>query len=76
MSDREIQPDNAALEKADVVHEDVVKDAAQMVALTPEERVLEKQLLRRIDLMIMPLIIVVYLMNYIDRLDSLLQHHS
>lgn len=67
MSDKEIQPDNATLEKADAVHEDVVKDVAQMVALTPEERVLEKQLLRRIDLMIMPLIIVVYLMNYIDR---------
>lgn len=62
-----IQPDNGGLEKGEAFHEDVVKDPVQMVALTPEELVLEKKLVRRIDLMIMPLIIVVYLMNYIDR---------
>ncbi|CRG87099.1 Sugar transporter STL1 [Talaromyces islandicus] len=31
------------------------------------ERILEKKLTRRIDVLIMPLIILVYLMNYIDR---------
>lgn len=63
-----IQPDNGdGLEKGEAVHEDVVKDPVQLVALTPEEKILEKKLVRRIDLMIMPLIIVVYLMNYIDR---------
>lgn len=70
MSDEKspIQPDNdGGLEKGEAVHEDVVKDPVQMVALTPEELVLEKKLVRRIDMMIMPLIIVVYLMNYIDR---------
>ena len=32
-------------------------------ALTPEELEVEKQLRRRIDMMIMPLVILVYLMN-------------
>lgn len=36
-------------------------------ALTPEGAAIEKALVRRIDLLIMPLIILVYLMNYIDR---------
>jgi len=62
-----IQPDNGTLEKGETFHEDVVKDAVQMTALTPEELALEKKLVRRIDLLIMPLIILVYLMNYIDR---------
>jgi len=63
----EIQPDNGTLEKGEAVHEDVVKDPVQLTALTPEELVLEKKLVRRIDILIMPLIILVYLMNYIDR---------
>lgn len=69
MSDEKspIQPDNGTLEKGEAVHEDVVKDPVQMAALTPEELVLEKKLVRRIDILIMPLIILVYLMNYIDR---------
>lgn len=62
-----IQPYDGALEKGEAFHEDVVKDPVQVAALTPEELVLEKKLRRRIDLLIMPLIIVVYLMNYIDR---------
>ncbi|ODM22581.1 hypothetical protein SI65_00170 [Aspergillus cristatus] len=62
-----IQPDNGTLEKGEAVHEDVVKDPVQMAALTPEELALEKKLVRRIDILIMPLIILVYLMNYIDR---------
>ena len=32
-----------------------------------EEIALEKRLLRKIDLLIMPLIVVIYLMNFIDR---------
>ncbi|OJD22152.1 hypothetical protein ACJ73_06504 [Blastomyces percursus] len=35
--------------------------------LTPEELVLEKKLRRKIDTLIMPIVIIVYLMNYIDR---------
>lgn len=37
------------------------------VALTEEERIIEKRLVRRIDFMTLPLAILVYLMNYIDR---------
>lgn len=37
------------------------------VELTPEEKVIEKKLRRKIDGRIMPLVILVYLMNYIDR---------
>lgn len=32
-----------------------------------KEIALEKKLLRKIDLLIMPLIVVIYLMNFIDR---------
>ncbi len=36
--------------------------------LTPEEReALEKQLKRKIDLRLLPAIIIMYIMNYIDR---------
>ena len=35
--------------------------------LTEEELVIQKKLLRKIDSLIMPCVILVYLMNYIDR---------
>lgn len=35
--------------------------------LTPEEKIIEKKLRRKIDTLIMPLVVLVYLMNYIDR---------
>ena len=35
--------------------------------LTPDELVIEKKLRRKIDALIMPCVILVYLMNYIDR---------
>lgn len=37
------------------------------LALTEEELALEKKIRRKLDLMIMPLMIWTYLMNYIDR---------
>lgn len=40
-------------------------------ALTDEELVLEKKLRLRIDLVIMPLIVWTYLLNYIDRYASM-----
>ncbi|KAJ5401125.1 hypothetical protein N7465_011614 [Penicillium sp. CMV-2018d] len=49
--------------KMDLSHEEVV----HMAELTEEEKVIEKQLRKRIDALIMPLAILVYLMNYIDR---------
>ncbi|RHZ51663.1 putative MFS transporter [Aspergillus thermomutatus] len=50
-------------EKAEMSHEEVV----QLAQLTEEEKVVERKLRRRIDSLIMPLVILVYLMNYIDR---------
>jgi hypothetical protein len=50
-------------EKAEMSHEEV----AQLAQLTEEEKVVEKKLRRRLDSTIMPLVILVYLMNYIDR---------
>jgi hypothetical protein len=48
---------------------DVVKDAEHQVncGLTDEEKVVEKKLVRKIDLIIMPIILTVYLLNWIDR---------
>lgn len=50
-------------EKTSVSHQEVV----HLAQLTAEEKVLEINLRRRVDSLIMPLIILVYLMNYIDR---------
>lgn len=43
-------------------------EQSHLIALTEDELALEKKLRWKIDLMIMPLIIWTYLMNYIDRL--------
>ena len=50
-------------EKAHMAHEEIM----HLAELTPAEKEIEKQLRRRIDTLIMPLVILVYLMNYIDR---------
>ncbi|EXJ80757.1 hypothetical protein A1O3_07041 [Capronia epimyces CBS 606.96] len=50
-------------EKGRVSHDEVM----HLGELTEEERAIEKKLVRKIDVMIMPLIVLVYLMNYIDR---------
>lgn len=49
--------------KADISHEEIV----HLSKLTEEEKVLEKKLRLRIDSLIMPLVVLVYLLNYIDR---------
>ncbi|KAL3486054.1 major facilitator superfamily domain-containing protein [Aspergillus germanicus] len=51
-------------EKANIAHDEEMNAIGE---LTPEEKVIEKKLRRRIDSIIMPLVILVYLMNYIDR---------
>lgn len=58
------EKENEDLNKIDTSQADV----EQLRQLTPEELVLEKKLRRKIDALIMPLVILVYLMNYIDRL--------
>lgn len=42
-------------------------DLDHLRQLTPAERVVEKKLKKKIDLLIMPIVVLVYLMNYIDR---------
>jgi hypothetical protein len=49
--------------KAQMTHEEVV----HLAELTEEEKEVERKLRKRIDTLIMPLVILVYLMNYIDR---------
>ena len=50
-------------DKSEVNHEEI----EHFAELTEEERAIEKKLVRKIDIRIMPLVILVYLMNYIDR---------
>ena len=50
-------------DKGNLSHE----EAMHFGELTPEEKELEKKLVRKIDIRIMPLMVTVYLMNYIDR---------
>lgn len=45
----------------------VAETAEHLRKLTPEDRVIEKRLRRKIDILIMPLVVLIYLMNYIDR---------
>jgi hypothetical protein len=50
-------------EKVTVNHEETM----YLDELSPEELVIEKKLRKKIDMLIMPLVVLVYLMNYIDR---------
>ncbi|KAL4736975.1 major facilitator superfamily domain-containing protein [Aspergillus similis] len=52
------------VEKANIAHDEEVGHVA---TLSPEELAIERKLRRRIDSIVMPLVILVYLMNYIDR---------
>ena len=73
------KPEIAELEKrasidGGVADHDIVgnkdrSDADRYGHLSPEELVLEKKLRRKIDMVIMPTVILVYLMNYIGELD-------
>ncbi|KUI63523.1 hypothetical protein VM1G_10273 [Cytospora mali] len=46
---------------------DVTQIAEHLRQLTAEERIIEKKLRRKIDLLVMPIVVMIYLMNYIDR---------
>lgn len=56
-------PKQDELNKPDITHADIERFGK----LTAEELVLEKKLRRKIDILIMPMVVLVYLMNYIDR---------
>lgn len=42
-------------------------EAVHVAGLSEEEKKLEKKLVRKIDFIIMPMILLVYLLNWIDR---------
>jgi hypothetical protein len=54
-------------EKATSKHDEYATGHNEASTLSPEELIIEKKLRRKIDLLIMPLVVLVYLMNYIDR---------
>lgn len=54
-------------EKVAYTHDEVM----HFGELTSEELVIEKELRKKIDIRIMPLVVLVYLMNYIDRYEVL-----
>ncbi|RMZ81727.1 hypothetical protein DV738_g2102, partial [Chaetothyriales sp. CBS 135597] len=54
---------NAMTDKAGLEHNENI----HFGVLTEEELVIQKKLMRKIDSLIMPLVVLVYLMNYIDR---------
>lgn len=53
---------------SDILDNDVSKEEVMhAAALTEEEQVIALKLRKKIDSLIMPLVVLVYLMNYIDR---------
>lgn len=63
MAENNLHDAELAGEKAEFAHQEVLHHGR----LSPEEVEIEKRLRRKIDWRIMPLVILVYLMNYIDR---------
>lgn len=68
--------DTSSINKDDVLHREDVhipdlgaakEENMFLGTLTPAEKVIEKKLRRKIDSIIMPLVVTVYLLNYIDR---------
>lgn len=59
------EPDTSYDEKVDPEARDRLRQ------LTDAELAVEKKLLRKIDIRIMPIVVLVYLLNYIDRCESL-----
>lgn len=50
-------------DKVQIDHEEIV----MLCGLTDEELQIEKTLVRKIDIRILPVIVLIYIMNYIDR---------
>lgn len=42
-------------------------EGAEIAALSEDEKLLSKKLVRKIDCLIMPMILIIYIMNWIDR---------
>ena len=63
MEDGTLRDQDIIGEKNEVAHHEVLHHSK----LSEEELKIQKKLIRKIDSRIMPLVILVYLMNYIDR---------
>lgn len=59
--------------KVEAFHEE---DLLHLTQLSEEELEIEARLRRKIDVRIMPMVILVYLMNYIDRFASFSSMHK
>lgn len=66
MAEIKPQSEEVAVHDHDLQDEKPIQ-TQQIAELTEEEKVLEKQLVRRIDWIILPMIVTVYLLNWIDR---------
>lgn len=66
----DIKPTEDMVNDRDVLEEKPV-ESPQVAELTEAEKRIEKKLVRRIDWIIMPLILSVYLLNWIDRCNTL-----
>ena len=64
MSD--IKPGEETINDRDLLGEKPI-EAAHIAELTEEEKRLEKKLVKKIDFIILPLVLIVYLLNWIDR---------
>lgn len=55
-----------ALHDRDIMGEKPI-EASHVRELTEEERIIERKLVRRVDWIVLPIILVVYVLNWIDR---------
>ena len=69
MADIKPVENEGVLRDTDIMGEKPV-ETAHIAELTEEEKAIEKKLVRRIDWIILPLILAVYLLNWIDRYGS------
>lgn len=63
MDRKEVHDHDVFGEKVEITH----SERMHFGQLTEDELIIEKKLRRKIDALIMPCVILVYLMNYIDR---------
>lgn len=66
MGDIKSEGDEIAVNDHDLQGEKPIQ-TQHIAELTEEEKLLEKKLVRRIDWIILPMIVTVYLLNWIDR---------
>ena len=66
-AEKEVAIHRESITDNELVGDKTIQQALHSGELTPEELMTEKVLRRKIDSVIMPLVVLVYLMNFIDR---------